>query len=87
MLRSPMYEGKRDLDGHYHIHGTVTYPNGDTVTCQFDHGARHGDAVIISPRTKMDRIVGTYIQNRLEGKGRLVTQDNQVSDCFFRHGR
>ena len=33
----------------------------------------------------MDRIIGTYVQNRLEGKGKLVTQDHQISDCFFRH--
>ena len=80
------YRGKRDLEGHYHLYGTVTYPNGDVVSTQFEHGVRHGDAVIISPRTKMVRIVGTYVQNRLQGKGRLVTQDKQISDCFFRHG-
>lgn len=34
----------------------------------------------------MVRIVGTYVQNRLQGRGRLVTQDKQTSDCFFRHG-
>ena len=80
------YRGKRDPDGRYHIYGTVTYPNDDVVSTEFVHGVRHGDAVIISPRTKMDRIVGTYVQNRLEGKGKLVTQDHQISDCFFRHG-
>ena len=56
---------------------------GDVVTSGFQHGVREGDAVIISPRSNLARLVGTYEKGQLEGRGRVVDSSTQVTDCFF----
>ena len=59
------------------------FPIGDVVTSGFQNGVRDGDAVIISPRSNLARLVGTYEKGQLEGRGRVVDSSTQVTDCFF----
>ena len=81
------YKGKRDKDGKYHIYGTLTYPDGDIVNTEFNHGEKHGEAVVISPRRGLSRLVGTYVNDHFEGKGKLVSDKVEISDCFFKRNR
>ena len=66
------YKGHRDDDGFFHHFGEIAFDNGDVIRADFKHGIRHGDAVIISPRTGISRIIGTYVDGKLQGKGQVV---------------
>ncbi len=70
------YKGKKDELGRFDEFGTVTYHDGDVLTSEFRNGFRHGDAVILSPRKNLARLVGTYIEGQLEGKGNFFEQRN-----------
>ena len=80
------YRGPKDEDGLPHHCGTMTYENEDVVTCGFRHGKRHGEVVIMSPRSDISRLVGTYQRGQLEGRGRIIDNSTQVTDCFFHRG-
>jgi len=80
------YRGKTDAQGSFHVYGTLTYDNGDVVTSEFKHGVKHGDAVVICPRKNIARLVGTYKHDRLQGRGKVVTDETEVTDCFFKNG-
>ena len=80
------YRGPKDEDGLPHHCGTMTYENGDVVTCGFRHGKRNGQVVIMSPRNDIARLVGTYQRGQLEGRGRVINNSTQVTDCFFHRG-
>ena len=66
------YRGHRDEDGLFHHCGEIAFDNGDVLRADFKHGIRHGDAVIISPRNNISRIIGTYVDGKLQGKGQVV---------------
>ena len=80
------YRGPKDENGLPHHCGTMTYENGDVVTCGFRHGKRNGEVVIMSPRSDIARLVGTYQRGQLEGRGRVIDNSTQVTDCFFHRG-
>lgn len=80
------YKGKRDSQGRFDIWGTLTYADESTFTGEFKNGVKHGDAVIVSPNQGFSRVIGTYVQDKLQGKGKVVTNDTQVTDCFFQNG-
>ena len=65
----------------------MTYENGDIVTADFVHGVKEGKVVMISPRSKnVSRIVGRCVKGKLEGKGKIISAETSVTDCFFRNG-
>ena len=80
------YRGKRDKDGQFDVYGTCTYENGDIVTSEYNHGIKQGEALIISPRKNLARLVGYYVNDRLQGKGKMVSNETAVTDCFFLDG-
>ena len=80
------YSGKRNADGLFDVYGTVTYENGDIVTSEYQDGIKQGEALIISPRKNLARLVGSYVNDRLEGKGKIVSNETAVTDCFFLDG-
>ena len=49
-------------------------------------GKRDGDSVIISPRNNISRLVGTYENGELEGRGKVIDSSTQITDCFFYRG-
>ena len=67
------YRGHRDDDGLFDCVGTVAFDNGDIIQGEFKHGVRNGDAVVISPRAGISRLIGTYVDGKLQGKGQLVS--------------
>ena len=67
------YRGGRDDDGRYHRGGTVVFANGASLLCDFDHGVRHGDGVVISPSNNITRLCGSYVNGSIEGKVTLVS--------------
>ena len=67
------YRGYRDEKGLFHSSGVITFENGDIIHAEFNHGVRHGEAIIISPRNGISRLIGTYIDGKLQGKGQLVS--------------
>lgn len=73
ILRNYNYRGYRDEDGLFHSSGTITFDNGDIIQGEFKHGIRSGDAVVISPRSQISRLIGTWVDGKLQGKGQLVS--------------
>ena len=71
-----VYRGKKDTEGRFHYYGTVTFDNGNILTSEFEHGIRHGEAVIISERTGISRLCGNYNRGRLHGRGKMVSFEN-----------
>ena len=69
-----VYKGHTDLDGLFHGWGEVHFSNGDILYCDFEHGIRNGDAVIVSHRNDISRLCGTYVKGRLNGLAKLVRQ-------------
>ena len=67
------YRGHRDDEGLFDCVGTLSFENGDIIQGEFKHGVRHGDAVVISPRAGISRLIGTYTDGKLQGKGQLVS--------------
>ena len=67
------YRGYRDEEGLFHSNGTITFECGDIIHAEFNHGVRHGDAIVISPRNGISRLIGTYNDGKLQGKGQLVS--------------
>ena len=64
------YKGKKDEQGRFDEFGTINFvDSGDSVTCEFVNGTKHGEAVIISPRNNISRLVGNYEEDLLQGKG------------------
>ena len=80
------YRGRRDSEGQFDVYGTVTYENGDIVTSEYKNGIKEGEALIISPRKNLARLVGSYVNDRLQGKGKMVNNETAVTDCFFLDG-
>lgn len=70
------YRGYRDEEGFFHSSGTIEFENGDIIHAVFKHGIRNGDAVVISPRAGISRLIGTYVNGKLQGKGQLVRTEN-----------
>mgnify|MGYP001161651556 FL=1 len=82
-----LYRGTKDADGRFDVFGTVTYENGDIVSADFVHGVKEGQVVMISPRNQnVSRIVGRCVNDKLEGKGKIISAETAVTDCFFRNG-
>ena len=67
------YRGHRDDEGLFDCVGTISFDNGDIIQGEFKHGVRHGDAVVMSPRAGISRLIGTYVDGKLQGKGQLVS--------------
>ena len=73
IFKNYSYRGYRDEEGLFDSVGTITFDNGDIIQGEFKHGIRNGDAVVISPRKEISRLIGTYIDGKLQGKGQLVS--------------
>lgn len=66
------YRGRRDSQGLFHGGGTVSFENGDELLCDFDHGSRRGNGVVVSPRNGISRVCGVYEDGVLQGRGKVV---------------
>ena len=73
IFKNYTYRGYRDEEGLFHSSGTITFDNGDIIQSEFKHGIRSGDAVVISSRSEISRLIGTYVDGKLQGKGQLVS--------------
>ena len=80
------YKGSRDEDGRFHHGGTVYFDNGDCIMCDFDHGVRNGDAVVLSRRNGIARLCGNYVEGEMNGRGKLITTNTSVTEGFFVNG-
>ena len=80
------YKGGLDDDGRFHDGGTVYFDNGDCLMCDFEHGKRRGDAVIISKRSDITRLCGVYVDGALNGRGRLITTNTSATEGFLFNG-
>ena len=73
LFKNYTYRGYRDDQGLFHSVGTITFDNGDVIQSEFKHGIRNGEAVVISPRSGISRLIGIYVDGKLQGKGQLVS--------------
>lgn len=72
------YRGYRDEDGLFDSVGTIEFENGDIIQGEFKHGIRNGDAVVMSPRSGISRLIGTYVDGKLQGKGQVVSKKKEI---------
>ena len=75
-----VYKGKRDANDCFHPFGTLTFDNGDVVTSEFHHGVREGNGVVQSPRNNISRLCGTYVNGKMQGRGKLVSLEFENQD-------
>jgi len=45
------------------------------MMCDFRHGVRHGEGVVVCPQKGVARLCGTFVEGKLQGKVQLVEDD------------
>jgi len=80
------YKGYRDENGRAKGRAVIEMENGDTISGLFHEGLRHGECRIETSRLNMSHMVGNYVNDQLEGIGRVTFANGHQLEGFFQHG-
>ena len=79
-----VYEGERDKGDRFHGSGSLAFEDGSTMTGCWSHGQRMGHFSIVTERQDLNYIEGEYMDDKLEGKGRVKFKDNACIEGYFK---
>jgi hypothetical protein len=80
------YKGGRDKNGKMFGKGVVEYENGDIIAGMFKEGKRNGEFRITASVNGISSIMGDYVDDRLEGKAKLIFHDYSWMEGYFKQG-
>merc|ERR1712038_994202 len=80
------YKGGRDKDGKMFGKGVVEYENGDIIAGMFKEGKRNGEFRITASVNGISSIMGDYVDDKIEGKAKIIFQDYSWMEGYFKQG-